>query len=141
MLHHGSVWGVHSKECYFKYSYAFLVFFLCVCSSSKNLCFYHFHLFFWRSIEFPQHILTNQKLQQVIRNWSWNCMMDRVRFTGSAMVLYLGLSGRTTSADKIFEKNSSFRVKQRTAGKVQFLLAKFSLWEGDWALGYTSMKF
>ena len=55
----------------------------------------------------------------------------------------------TTSTDKIFEKNSSFHVKWRTTGKVQFLfsrslllvLTKFSFWEEDWALGYTSMKF
>ena len=55
----------------------------------------------------------------------------------------------TTSTDKIFEKNSSFHVKWRTTGKVQFLfsrslllvLTKFSIWEEDWPLGYTSMKF
>ena len=55
----------------------------------------------------------------------------------------------TTSTDKIFEKNSSFHVKWRTTGKVQFLfsrslllvLTKFSFWKEDWALGYTSMKF
>ena len=50
--------------------------------------------------------------------------------------------------DKIFEANSSFRVKQRTTGKVRFLFArsfllvltKFSFWE-DWSRGYKSMKF
>ena len=55
----------------------------------------------------------------------------------------------TTTTDKIFEKNSSFHVKQRTTRKNQFLfsrslllvLAKFSFWEEDWALGYDSMKF
>ena len=54
-----------------------------------------------------------------------------------------------TSTDKIFEKNSSFHVKQRNMGKVQFLfsrslllvLTKFSFREEDWTLGYTSMKF
>ena len=54
-----------------------------------------------------------------------------------------------TSTDKIFEKNSSFHVKLRTMGKVQFLfsrslllvLTKLSFYEEDWALGYTSMKF
>ena len=54
-----------------------------------------------------------------------------------------------TSTDKIFEKNSSFLVKQRTTEKVQFLfsrslllvLTKFPFSEEDWALGYTSMKF
>ena len=50
---------------------------------------------------------------------------------------------------KIFETNSSFHVKQRITGKVQFLffssfllvLTKSSFWEEDWALGYNSMKF
>ena len=54
-----------------------------------------------------------------------------------------------TTIHKIFETNSSFHVKQRTTGKVQFLffsrfllvLTKFSFWEEDWALGYNSMKF
>ena len=65
--------------------------------------------------------------------------------------LYLGhrTFNATTNTDKIFEKNSSFHVKWRTTGKVQFLfsrslllvLTKFSFWEEDWALGYTSMKF
>ena len=55
----------------------------------------------------------------------------------------------TTSTDKIFENNCTFHVKQRTTEKVQFLfsgsfllvLTKFSFWEKDWALHYTSMKF
>ena len=55
----------------------------------------------------------------------------------------------TTIMDKIFEKNSSFLVKQRTMGKVQFLLfwsfllalTKLSFLKEDWALGYNSMKF
>ena len=59
------------------------------------------------------------------------------------------VSFETTSTDKIFEKNSSFHVKQRTTGKVRFLfsrslllvLTKFSFSEEDWARGYTSMKF
>ena len=45
--------------------------------------------------------------------------------------------------NKIFAKNFSFQVKQRTTGEVQFLfsrrfllvLIKFSFWEEDWALG------
>ena len=49
----------------------------------------------------------------------------------------------------MFEKNSSFHVKKRTTGKVQFLFSmsillvstKFSFCEGDWVLGYNSMKF
>ena len=44
MLHHGSVWLVHSKEWYFIFIYTFLAFFGYF--SSKNLCFYHFHFFF-----------------------------------------------------------------------------------------------
>ena len=54
-----------------------------------------------------------------------------------------------TNTDKICEKNSSFHVKYRAMGKVQFLfsrrlllvLTKFSIWEEDLALGYTSTKF
>ena len=46
-------------------------------------------------------------------------------------------------------RQTSFRVKQRTTGKVQFLfvrsfllvLTQFLFWEEDWALGYTFMKF
>ena len=55
----------------------------------------------------------------------------------------------STAIHKIFVTNSSFHVKQRTTGKVQFLffssfllvLTKCSFWEEDWALGYNSMKF
>ena len=50
---------------------------------------------------------------------------------------------------KISETNSSFHVKKRTTGKVSFLfsksflpvLTKLLFWQGDWALGYHSMKF
>ena len=50
---------------------------------------------------------------------------------------------------KIFETNSSFYVKQRTTGKVQFLfvrtfflvLKKILFWEKDRALGYNSISF
>ena len=52
MLHHGSVGQVHSKKCYFMFAYTFETVFCCF--SSKNLCFYHFHFFFWWSIKFPQ---------------------------------------------------------------------------------------
>ena len=51
--------------------------------------------------------------------------------------------------DKIFEADSSFHVKQRTAGKVQFsfsgsfvlVLTEFSFQKEDWVLGYNPMKF
>ena len=51
--------------------------------------------------------------------------------------------------DKFFENNFRFHVKQRTTGKVQYLvfskfslvLAKFSFWEEDWALGYNFKQF
>ena len=54
-----------------------------------------------------------------------------------------------TTIHKIFETNSSFHVKQRTTGKVQFLFfssfllvsTKFSFWEEYWALGNNSIKF
>ena len=49
---------------------------------------------------------------------------------------------------KIDETNFSVSVKQHTTGKVQFqflntftlVLTKFSFWEENWALGYSSMK-
>ena len=51
--------------------------------------------------------------------------------------------------DKIFVINSTFLVKQRPTGKVQFLFfrsfmlvfKKFSVLEENWTLGYHSMKF
>ena len=51
--------------------------------------------------------------------------------------------------DKIFEKNSSFHLKERTTAKISFLLfssflllsTKFLFWEEDWALGYNYMMF
>ena len=54
-----------------------------------------------------------------------------------------------TTIHRIFETKSTFHVKQRTTGKVQFpfvssfllVLTKFSFSEEDWALGYNSMKF
>ena len=55
----------------------------------------------------------------------------------------------TTILDKIFETKSSFYVKDRTTGRVQFLyfssillvLTKLWFWEEDWAQGYNCMKF
>ena len=44
MLHQGSVGRVHSKECYFIFTYIFLALFCCF--SSENLCFYHVHFLF-----------------------------------------------------------------------------------------------
>ena len=51
--------------------------------------------------------------------------------------------------DKIFEKNSSFHLKERTTAKISFLLfssflllsTKFLFWEEDWALGYNYVMF
>ena len=50
---------------------------------------------------------------------------------------------------RLYFFNSSFHAKWHTTGKVQFLflksfflmLTKFLFWQGDWALGYYSMKF
>ena len=54
-----------------------------------------------------------------------------------------------TIPQKIFGRNSSFYVKQRTTLKVKFpfsrsfvlVLTKFSFWKEDWALGNNSIKF
>ena len=66
-----------------------------------------------------------------------------------SLSLLLTKTALVTAIHKIFETNSSFHVKQRTTGKVQFLffssfllvLTKFSFWEEDWALDYNSMTF
>ena len=44
------------------------------CFSSKSLCFYHSYFFFDEISNFRNRILTNQKLEQVIRNCQRNCM-------------------------------------------------------------------
>ena len=57
--------------------------------------------------------------------------------------------GSSAVAHGIFGASSSFRVKWSTVRKVSFLffksflliLAKPSVWRGDWALGYHSMEF
>ena len=48
-VYHFSTWPKNST------SYLHILFwhFLC-CFSSKNLCFHHFHFFFWWSVKFPQ---------------------------------------------------------------------------------------
>ena len=64
-----------------------------------------------------------------------------------AVVLVWILQG--TIIHKVLETNSSFHVKERTTGKVQFLffrkflllLTKFSFWEEDRGLGNNSVKF
>ena len=56
---------------------------------------------------------------------------------------------QVTTIHKVLETNSSFHVKERTTGKVQFLffrkflllLTKFSFWEEDRGLGNNSVKF
>ena len=56
---------------------------------------------------------------------------------------------QVTVIHKVLETNSSFHVKERTTGKVQFLffrkflllLTKFSFWEEDRGLGNNSVKF
>ena len=64
-------------------------------------------------------------------------------------VIYNIINLESTITHKISETNSKFHVALRTGGKVQFLFCKSSLlvltkilfWQGDWALGYHSMKF
>ena len=56
---------------------------------------------------------------------------------------------QVTIIHKVLETNSSFHVKERTTGKVQFLffrkflllLTKFSFWGEDRGLGNNSVKF
>ena len=61
MLHHRLAGWVQNKGCHFMFTCAFLVFFSCF--SSLNLCFYHFHFFFWLSIKFPQQSFNQSKLK------------------------------------------------------------------------------
>ena len=68
-------------------------------------------------------------------------------FASFAVVLVWIL--QVTIIHKVLETNSSFHVKERTTGKVQFLffreflllLTKFSFWEEDRGLGNNSVKF
>ena len=42
---------------------------------SKDMCFYHFNLFSFDKVSnFCNKLLTNQKLELVMRNCQWNCM-------------------------------------------------------------------
>ena len=73
---------------------------------------------------------------------SWNIYNKRDKSDGPKFLKSLIIC-------KVFETNSSFDVKSRTTRKVSFLffesfllvLAKFSPWRGDWALGYHHMSF
>ena len=84
--------------------------------------------------------LKSKILKIIVKFQTWNT----IPINGFFFVKY-----HATTIHKIFETRSSFHVKQRTTGKVQFpffnsfllVLAKFSFWEVDWALGYNFMKF
>ena len=69
MLHNGSVGRVQSKQCYFMFTYTFLVLFCLF--SSKNCVFIIFISFFDEVSSFRNRILTNQKPELVIRNCQW----------------------------------------------------------------------
>ena len=72
-----------------------------------------------------------------------------IRQSNINVILLRNSIGRATMTYKIFETNSSFQVKERTAGEVWFrffksfllVLAKLSFSQGDWALSYHSMGF
>ena len=72
-------------------------------------------------------------------------LIDRSKYTKKCLEL---VQVNYKYGQNIWE-NPSFHVKKRSTGKVQFLfsrrlllvLTKFSIWEGDWALGYYSIKF
>ena len=71
MLHHRSVRRVHSKWCFFIFTYSFLAFHYCF--SWKNFCFYHFR-FHWSSIGFSQQNISQSETGIGVRNNQWNCM-------------------------------------------------------------------
>ena len=69
MLYHGSMGRVQN---FFTHTFQALF----CCFSSKNLCFIIFISLFYEASNFCNRILTNQKLEQVIRNCQWNCMQN-----------------------------------------------------------------
>ena len=98
------------------------------CVNSSRMFFLNFRL----SVKFSSHLINSTRKKNRIQLYQ-----------------LLQVSICATTIHKIFKRNSSFHVKQRTTGKVQFLffscfllgVTKFSFWEEDWALGYSSMKF
>ena len=73
MLHHRSVGGVQSKECYYT---IFVVF------RHKIYVFIIFISFFDKVSNFRNRILTNQKRELVVSNCQWNCMCNSIRISG-----------------------------------------------------------
>ena len=91
---------------------------------------------------------TKQVLLKTLQNSQKNNCVG-VSFLQVSRLEFCKILRLPTITHKIFETNSSFHVKQRTTGKVQFLffksfllvLTKLSFSQGGWGLGYDSMKF
>ena len=72
------------------------------------------------------------------------CQIDQSKTRKWRNLLSCFLNFFTRTTDKIFETYSSFRMKQRTAGNLQFLLSKNLLlvltkkffWKENWTLSY-----
>ena len=82
-------------------------------------------------------------IQRIQKEFLWNSSNAKIKHvTIDNDFQYGGLKNVNISATihRIFEIKSSFLVKQRTRGKVQFPFFS-SFWEEDWVLGYHSMKF
>ena len=83
MLYYGSVGRVQSKECYFLFKYSFLAFVLVVIVFHQKIGFLSFSFLFLMKYEISttEYLLTNQKLELLIRNCQWNCLIIIVWFT------------------------------------------------------------
>ena len=139
----------HKKNCYYFHE---------VPNCFDFYCFYCcFHLFYSQNKMFDWAVCNRSFLLQIMK-FSRHTRYSNKQliilfclyffFTSSLKNFVWSYSCLTSIIYKIFETNSSFHVKSRTRGKVQFLffkrflivLAKFLFWQGDWALGYDSMK-
>ena len=74
MFYRGLVGRVQSKECYFCLRN---LFWHCFFFFIKKFALPFSFLFFYEASSFHNRILTNQKLEQMIRNYQWNCMQNR----------------------------------------------------------------
>ena len=74
MLHRGSVGWFQSKECYFMSTYTFFTFFSCFLV--QKTVFVIFIFFGDEASHFRNTVLTNQKIEWVIRNFHCKCMCN-----------------------------------------------------------------
>ena len=113
MLHHGPVGRVHSKECYFIFTYTFLAFFFVL--HQKKCVFIIFISFAGDVSDLRNRILTNQKPEWMRRNCQWNSMFwqnccqklsdvghkeDEIMLAENVLFLYTKAASFTSNIDK-----------------------------------------